>query len=59
MAESQFSAQAQRDIKGKLRILAEGAERGNIEASAGNGGAVNGYTKVWTFFGSTGLHVGH
>ena len=30
MAESQFSAQAQRDIKRKLRILAEGAERGNV-----------------------------
>jgi transposase InsO family protein len=30
MAESPFSAQAQRDIKRKLRILAEGAERGNV-----------------------------
>jgi len=27
MAESHFSAEAQRDIKRKLRILAEGAER--------------------------------
>ena len=30
MADSQFSAQAQRDIKRKLRILAEGEERGNV-----------------------------
>jgi transposase len=30
MAEVQFSAQAQRDIKRKLRILAEGGERGNV-----------------------------
>jgi helix-turn-helix protein len=30
MAESHFSAQAQRDIKRKLRILTEGAERGNV-----------------------------
>jgi len=30
MADSQFSAQAQRDIKRKLRILAEGAEHRNV-----------------------------
>ena len=30
MAEVQFSVPAQRDIKRKLRILAEGEERGNV-----------------------------
>jgi len=33
MADSQFSAQAQRDIKRKLRILAEGAEHRNVSCT--------------------------